>query len=381
MTKYIMGSIHGNNRPDGTLDRCIDIYNDERFAIVNRTVSDEDLLAHANEDALWLVDAVRVDKKGHDFLICHPVRYFTKEEDELISKSWSTFYNLRNALFSAMTREEASITGEYLEEYGRNVLARFAHRYDLPKDNPEMVRNLIFDRLASGDLSVKELLDASEDIICSNPETAKLRPEWYLTLGCQSSNELRFVDVNNPDTVGAQVTVTLFSVNWWKRAFPDGLQITRSSNHLYVSLDESRFDFSLPDGLMSDPHGYRWGMNWELIATSKANGVSFTLGLPSSCVSQEKLDALLKLAGVVSLDGRYVPASLPDWRFDFERNEDKEEFRPNEKVTVIFDNGWTLQYPMSYMFKKYPGKCRNAKFSTIGSSLESLYIRVQRCQE
>lgn len=376
MTKYFYGTFDGNKRSDGSLDRHVTMSFDDRFVLISRKTPDEELMKHTGENAIWQVESTSKDRRGHTFYIAKPVRFLTDDEENTIRQNWTPFYTLIYALFMPIDPEEVRTAGTYLDSRDKTILFRL--QTHLGVNAPlEDARNEIIRRFTKNEITLQDLILKSMTRIESDPKTARLKPYGTLGLGRQE-NYVRFTDVTNKDIDGADIFIKPYTISVWKDALPKGLTIRLVGPKMYVSIDPEQFDFELSENCKDDPEGYRWLWNWwEVTAKPKDGSPAFDISFSKDKPTKQIFNDILNRAGITIHDGHYVPVHTPDWKFDFKRN-DQTDFKPSDNVTVHFVNGLTSALPIVYLFKKYPGKCINASFSAVGSTVENLHIRVRK---
>lgn len=383
MTKYFYGTFEGNKRKDGSLDRHVTMSFDDRFVLISRKTPDEELMKHTGENAIWRVESTSKDKRNHTFYIAKPIHFFTEDEQDTLDQNWPKFYNLANALFTPIDPDEMRAAGTYIGATGncvgsfeKTILFRLQTHFGINAPI-EDVRNEIIRRFAKGEITLQDLILKSMIRIESDPKTARLKPYGTLGLG-QKDRYARFTDVTNKDIDGADIFIKPYNISMWKDALPKGLTIQLVGPKMSVSIDPEQFDFELSENCKDDPEGYRWLWNWwEVTAKPKDGSPAFDISFSKDEPTKQIFNDILTRAGITTHEGHYVPVNTPDWKFDFERN-NQPDFAPADTVTAHFVNGLTSALPIVYLFKKYPGRCLNASFSVVGSTAETLRILVHK---
>lgn len=378
MQKYVYGCYSAGTRKDGRLDRHIELTTDMRFAVVNHSMSDDVLKKHDEIYGLWRIDEVRKDKKGKDFLICSLVRALTSEETDMLMKEWSDVISIMDALTKPIDEKDEDwknkVAGYTMGDMTRTTLYRMLYGAGIEGDF-EIARDELFSRFVEGKVSLQTLMEYANTTIPSSPKTAKLHPIWWLRVGCQNSSAIRFVDENNADSEGNVVSIDKWNYLFWIDCLPQGIRLKSANAHLYLSLDMSQLDFSLPKGegcnYVEDIHL----RNWRFMAIPKNGDTPFDVMFDT----ENKTDALLMQAldkvGMVLHNGQYVPKEMPDW--SLVAVESAYGLKPNTTVHVRFANNLEGYYPLVYLIRRYSGKCLNARFTVSGSTAETLTINVE----
>lgn len=377
MQKYIFGSFTASTKTtrDGRFNRRITLlYDDDRFAIINRKISDAYLRDQKELMGFWSVDEVRKDKRGHDFLICSPVYIFDKGTVSFAEEVWSYVIDIAHAMTQPIS--EDTDCDNRMDATAIDMLRRMLHHTDITEDI-QAGRDKLFAKLVEGEFDFCKLFEFATTPVYSQPQTAKLVPLYYLKIGRQHQEGIVFMDENNFDMDGSVIRVNDWNLSKWENCIPKCLQIHSANGRLYLDIDPSMFDFKLPD------HGFcNYGGDYQFadrhfIAIPKNGEKPMEVYFSSDDTASKIYDDIMEKIGLTRKNGQYVPNNMPDWYIMEKKPYTTEECKPNETVLARFENGMDGYYPLVYLIRRYPGKCKNGDFTVKGITAESLKIEIR----
>lgn len=379
MQKYIFGTFTASEETtkDGRFDRRITLlYDDDRFAIVNRNISDDTLRDRKKIIGIWSIDDIRKDKRNRDFLICSPVRVLDENEAAFSFEVWSYVTDIAHALTQPFSEDEDATYDNRMNATAMEMLQRMLKHAGITEDL-HAGREKLFTKFVDGEIDLGVLFEYATTPVYSQPQTAKLIPLYDLKVGRQYHEGIVFVDENNFDTTGGVVRVEACNFSDWKNCIPKCLNIHVANGRLYLDIDTSMFDFSLPEHELCNRAGNYQNDDRYFIATPKNGEKPMKMFVCADSVPLKTYDEIMGKMGLTCKNGQYVPNDMPDWYITNKNPYTIEECKPNELIRVRFENGMEGYYPLVYLIRRYPGKCKNAYFTVMGTTAESLSIEVR----
>lgn len=379
MQKYIFGTFTASEETtkDGRFDRRITLlYDDDRFAIVNRNISDDTLRDRKEIIGIWSIDDIHKDKRNHDYLICSPVRVLDENEAAFSFKMWRYVTDIAHALTQPFSEDEDATYDNCMNAPTMEMLQRMLKNAGITEDL-HAGREKLFTKFVDGEIDFGVLFKYATTPVYSQPQTAKLIPLYDLKVGRQDFEGIAFVDENNFDTGGSVVYVKACNLSDWKNCIPKGLNIHVANDRMYLDIDTSMFDFSLPEGELCNCTENYQNDDWHFVATPKTGEKPMKMYVCAASVSRQTYDDILGKIGLTCKNGQYVPNDMPDWYIVNKKPHTTKECKPNELIRARFENGMEGYYTLAYLIRRYPGKCKNAYFTVMGTTAESLSIEMR----
>lgn len=359
--KYCIGHIMNGGKSSNSrhaVERRISFDGNDIFAIVSKTITDKECEEHwSGAEVIWKVEKSLKDRRGDPYILCVPVRiepalqFVTNEQ---------RFYG--NRMVNALNGSEV-----WMNKESRQIIRRLAFHNGIPvTESVETVQDAIFEKLINKELDVKTAIDQSNTPIPSFPETAHLFPE-KIAVGRVSGIFMH--DANNAD---AEFFINATNVDVWRRALPPYLTINKLREDIIASVDleqcslircasdalerlQNTGDFKVDVFFRTDPF-------FEVIVRKE----------------NPEIQKYLCKAGLDLCGNYFVPKDMPDFEIVGLRSDEPLEVLPQEPVKVRFSNGMTASYPAVFIAKKYPTHPDNFRFSSIGQSLSTVRIRIEK---
>lgn len=328
--------------------------------LITNHMSDKEV--DALQDGVWLLKTEKELKlqDGKWSRICKPVR-FLGEKSEFCQQPY--LYDILEFSFGEDTEEK-------LQDIETKILLSHRIAYQT-NQNPENIWGYLKERITTGTVSMETLSQWAKTPVSIDWNKARLIPREFPVRCGGDSPGIYFGDFDSCET--AKFFITGHSLEKYRVLIPDYIQIIKKDDYtitcevlldkvaaikdaMYLPSPDSSIleDLQIADGFSLDIAPYPDQPNITFDALIKKDSINF--------------QAILKRHGLKEFDGQYIPEGYPDWFLG--------EIKDNDMVKVRFTNGLTGRYPLSYMMKRYPGKCLNAKSIAKVYSFETMRVIV-----
>lgn len=329
------------------VERRLDLCKNDTFALISKSISDEECVAMKHKYFIFSVEKTLKDKKGKPFYICTPVREIKEAEASYLLLSTLTVL----PPFDPETHQ---------------ILRRLAYANGVPITTaPEDIQQAIIGKMATGELKASDAAEQCHARIESTPDTAHL-----VVNGTADIGRVAYISVMDENNRDCYVAINAKSLPVWKKALPsEYIRVRPAGNDIIVNINFDKVHCNPVNKDVLD--GLEDG-SWRRIlfkATPKDGGQSFSFWVMEN---DEDFQKYLDLVGICQYQKHYVPAGFPAWQVRRRYPNQAFSVGIHDTIKVEFANGMTAEYPAVFMVKRYPGELKGMDVTVSGNTLENM---------